>query len=562
MKTTIKYLIHKHKACLKHVSCSVSIFINLINLVFSKILFRHINKTTITINYLKNIYILLLCVNLLFINSQVFSQKDLEGCVWTEYFYAEGQISSSGCLINGSPEGIWESFYKDNSIKSNGLRKSSKLQGIWIFYNDDGSIEKEISYRDDFKDGKEIIYGKLGDILSETNWILDKKEGIKIIYYASDIKKYEINFDNDQKNGNTVEYAIDGRKIAFNKYKNGLIISIEKFNRFDGNGKKTAIWKEFFDNEKIEEEGPFNNGLRHGTFRFYNKKGGLKKIVRFQNGIEVIDDESLTSTEVIRIYHNNGKVSEETSYRNGLKNGVSREMDEDGNIIGGALFSDGEKIANGIFDKTGRQQNDWEYLYQDGSTKAKGMYENDKRVGKWVFYSPEGWVEQTGYYRNGEFDGKWNWFDVNGFVLRKESYHRGEEDGEFNEYDINKNLVLSGMYKNGMRVGYWIYHVNDHKEEGNYLNGERDGKWVFWYTAKQKMFEGDFSFGQKEGAHKTWYSNGILKSSGKYNGDVKNGKWRYFEINGLLDHTHLYKFGKLWKVDGRRVARKRDSSRN
>jgi antitoxin component YwqK of YwqJK toxin-antitoxin module len=76
------------------------------------------------------------------------------------------------------------------------------------------------------------------------------------------------------------------------------------------------------------------------------------------------------------------------------------------------------------------------------------------------------------------------------------------------------------------------------------------------------MFEGDFSFGQKEGAHKTWYSNGILKSSGKYNGDVKNGKWRYFEINGLLDHTHLYKFGKLWKVDGRRVARKRDSSRN
>ena len=45
------------------------------------------NKTTITTNYLKNIYILLVCLNLSFSFSEINAQKDLKNCEWTEYFF-------------------------------------------------------------------------------------------------------------------------------------------------------------------------------------------------------------------------------------------------------------------------------------------------------------------------------------------------------------------------------------------------------------------------------------------------------------------------------------------
>ena len=67
---------------------------------------------------------------------------------------------------------------------------------------------------------------------------------------------------------------------------------------------------------------------------------------------------------------------------------------------------------------------------------------------------------------------------------------------------------------------------------------------------------------QKKGTHKEWYPNGTLKSTGKYEGGVENGKWKFFTEDGILKYTYVYRYGKLWKVDGRRVARKRDSLRN
>jgi len=66
----------------------------------------------------------------------------------------------------------------------------------------------------------------------------------------------------------------------------------------------------------------------------------------------------------------------------------------------------------------------------------------------------------------------------------------------------------------------------------------------------------------KEGTHKEWFPNGILKSNGKFEGGVENGKWKFYNAEGILRYTYIYRYGKLWKVDGRRVARNRDSLRN
>ena len=66
-------------------------------------------------------------------------------------------------------------------------------------------------------------------------------------------------------------------------------------------------------------------------------------LLRYEFGVEVIEDKLLNKSDVITSYHNNGEVSEETVYKNGLKNGVSRIFNTEGNIVEGNIFKDGSK---------------------------------------------------------------------------------------------------------------------------------------------------------------------------------------------------------------------------
>lgn len=530
----------------------------------SKIVTTDMNMLTTTTNYLKYIYILSVCVYVSFSVLKINSQKNIPDiqCIQTQYFYPSGELSSEGCLLDKYPDQIWKTYYQSGKIKSIGEWKENKLTGVWKFYNDDSTLDRKIEYESDLKNGEEIVYFKNGNCESNTVWISNKKESIQEIFYESGKLKYSVPYENNLKNGKTIEYALDGRIISYKFYKKGLLYNLEKFNRYNRYSEKTGIWKYFYDNNRISEEGPYRNNLKHGVFRMYNKRGDLERIVRYEFGVEVVDDELLNESNVLRLYHDNGEISDESVYKNGLKNGVSRSFNTEGDVVDGGVFKSGIKICKGVTDPSGLEQGDWELYYDDESIKAIGKYENGNKVGEWKYFNNLGWLQQTGFYRSGKFDGVWKWMDASGFVIRLETYENGLEEGQFIEYDSSKKLILQGVYQNGLRVNSWFYHVNDHKELGDYLNGERDGNWVYLYSDKQKMFEGEYSYGLKEGTHKEWFPNGILKSNGKFEGGVENGKWKFYNAEGILRYTYIYRYGKLWKVDGRRVARNRDSLRN
>ena len=233
MKTYTKPLVNSNKHCVKHVNCTLTNQLNIIIKTILNIFLPVINKTTISINYLKNIYILLLCVLLNFILFDINAQKELNGCEWKKYFFKEGNLSSEGCFINGMPEGIWKSYFTDGKLKSIGLRSENKLEGIWKFYRDNSKLEKEISFSNDKKEGREIIYYENENIYSITNWKSDIKEGNEYYYYSTGNIQFLVKLEENKKHGKSIEYAEDGRKIGFTSYKKGLIISIEQFNRFN-----------------------------------------------------------------------------------------------------------------------------------------------------------------------------------------------------------------------------------------------------------------------------------------------------------------------------------------
>lgn len=74
------------------------------------------------------------------------------------------------------------------------------------------------------------------------------------------------------------------------------------------------------------------------------------------------------------------------------------------------------------------------------------------------------------------------------------------------------------------------------KVQGRILNGERDGKWVYFYETGIKWSEGQFKNGLRTGPSIVYYESGKKKLEGKYEKNKKVGKWKVWEEDGTLAH--------------------------
>ncbi|MFT6699814.1 MAG: antitoxin component YwqK of YwqJK toxin-antitoxin module, partial [Porticoccaceae bacterium] len=73
-------------------------------------------------------------------------------------------------------------------------------------------------------------------------------------------------------------------------------------------------------------------------------------------------------------YYPNGKATEISLYKNGLKDGASKKYSSEGILIEEVTFKNGK--TNGVA----------KYFELDGNLKEIGSYLNGKRIGKWEYY--------------------------------------------------------------------------------------------------------------------------------------------------------------------------------
>ena len=131
-------------------------------------------------------------------------------------------------------------------------------------------------------------------------------------------------------------------------------------------------------------------------------------------------------------------------------------------------------------------------------------------------------------------------------------------DGEFIELDPEGQTIVEGAYEDDLRMGFWTIEVNGYIEKGEFLLGEKDGEWIHQYPDGTTQFKGEYSFGQPVGRHRSWHPNGAVKWDGSYENGTRHKKWRLYDEEGFLQHEYLYKYGKLRKVDGSKVDKRRD----
>ncbi|MBT3208893.1 MAG: hypothetical protein HN704_01490 [Bacteroidetes bacterium] len=340
-------------------------------------------------------------------------------------------------------------------------------------------------------------------------------------------------------------------------YQNGKVSSEGNMR----NGKPSGFWKTYYNTGELKSEGNRKNFLLDSVWNFYQKSGTISEIINyrygkkngyyFKNSINKNDSVNfgkLISKELylndikqgLSYYYKNGKIHKLVNYKNGDKDGIAKEFNQDSVLIAVLNYRNDFLISKEKInrkDKDGLKQGAWKEFFSNDRLKSEANYLNDLL---------------HGFYRE---------FDRRGKLIINQRYNYGILIGD-NIEEKEQIVVKEEFYENGKikKSGGFIGKnpVGIHKEFEQ--NGTISAAILYDDLGNVKgtgMIDDNV---KKQGEWKYFYPDGKIKSKGKFRSNKKNGKWEYYYLNGNKEQKGIYKNGKfsgdwIWYFENGKVKR-------
>ncbi len=332
-------------------------------------------------------------------------------------------------------------------------------------------------------------------------------------------------------------------------------------------GKPDAYWRTYYVTGIIKSEGKRTNFLLDSIWNFYNQAGELTQQISYKLGVKsgyantfIFDNPqnpgqaTLISRELYIMgkkegksfyYHPTGELKLIVFYKNGKKQGLSREFSKDSTLVTVVQYKDNyviDKERVNRVDEEGKRQGTYREYYENGKIKKEEHYLDD---------------ELHGYYR--EFNGK-------GELVMAMRYERGKMMEEIDEdmkelldmkstYDQQGRLIFTGGYKEGVPVGIHRFYDTTGVVENAYLynelgqkvsegiideQGKREGSWTDFYPSGKIRAKGTYVNSKRSGTWTYFFPNGGIEQKGKFERDRYRGIWNWFYPNGNIWREESY----------------------
>ena len=256
------------------------------------------------------------------------------------------------------------------------------------------------------EEAKPVVTPKIAEQYEQVNLI---KTGSYKSYFNNGRLKSEGSFLNGLYNGAWTYYYSNGNVQAKGSYVLGDGTDISEASGLPLNG-RDGLWIIYLDNGKISQESNFLKGKRNGIFKDYNNVGILTEESYFKN--EVFDGER-------KLYYDSGKLEMTVLYHNGLLNGLATTLYENGNTKELSTYTKGNK--DGVS----------KLFFENGKIQFEAVFKNGQQHGPF-----------TSYYKNGNIQHKGK-IDTNSLA---ESHLIGEIYS-YNEDGTLKTKIMA--YKDG-----------------------------------------------------------------------------------------------------------------
>jgi hypothetical protein len=99
-----------------------------------------------------------------------------------------------------------------------------------------------------------------------------------------------------------------------------------------------------------------------------------------------------------------------------------------------------------------------------------------------------------------------------------------------------------GQLLNGERHGRWIFWYKHGQKQlgGEYIKGKKAGTWIKWAERGAKIVEGEFLHGKMHGRWTDWYVNGVKAQESHWVYGKKDGTWTWWSIHGAVESVKDY----------------------
>src|SRR5688572_18052539 len=239
----------------------------------------------------------------------------------------------------------------------------------------------------------------------------------------------------------------------------------QPINQKDGNGKKTGLWKNKYENDSLKSTGYYKAGKPIGLWTYYYDTGQLMAYMEhLTDGITInfklFDPSGPRIAEGLYINNkkdgkwlyysvDSSKVFDEV-YIKGVKEGEERVYyPGTGALFQATLYSKGKK--NGY----------WKQFYSNGILKTDAHFINDTLQGKTIYYHETGKKQMEGVYVDALRDGEFFIYDESGKLIDTLHYKKGKLD-EKDQLRLMKKDDQSKTYPEDViyQGGYEQYNPN------------------------------------------------------------------------------------------------------
>ncbi len=388
---------------------------------------------------------------------------------------------------------------------------------------------------DNIEDGYHLFKYPNGTVSSEGTIKDGKPEGYWKSYYVTGVIKSEgrrTNFLLDSvwlfydMAGDTTEkisYMYGKKNGYYYKYKKepftGLYIESKELYAGD---KKEGTAYVFFPDGNIKQTIPYSDNKIDGLSKEYDQEGNIITLLEYNNDrlisrerINRIDNNGLKQG-TWKEFFTNGNLKKEENYRDNLLHGYYREYNSSGQIIFTLLYDNGAIVQSANTDDT--EINITNRYDEENRLVYSGPYRNDVPVGVHREYGSDGSVIKSFIYND------------NGLLLSEGIVDEsGNRNGNWKDFYSDGTIMAEGQYVNNIRSGIWkFYNSNGSVEQtGSYYYGRPDGVWRWYYENNALLREEEYYRGQREGPYVEYSDTGEIIVQGQYTDGERNGTWSF-----------------------------------
>jgi len=320
----------------------------------------------------------------------------------------------------------------------------------------DGNLKHEWENKSIWKDGNKMI-------------------GLKYEWEYKDGSRYEF----FEKSENLKKSRVNGLFRAYWPKSRAGGIRYEW--EYEDGKRADGVSKGWWPNGQLKQYITWKNEQWHGIYTEWHEETGNKDVERHYNEGKV---EGLYTR-----WHDSGIKSEEGNYLNGEKDEKWTEWYSNGDKNFEVFYKEGlycHLTSNKPY--TGYRV----IYYENGDLSTEENYKDGVLHGVKTRWFDDNLKKNEQTWENGELISitQYEWHDKTD-ILREKGTFDGESDGVLHGYYKSGEKEFIKYYKEGKKHGiatFW-YENGQKKEEGNFEDSVKDGLWTSWYENGQKEYE-------------------------------------------------------------------------